>query len=799
MNDTSQDDLRREIERLTRENAELRARAFAAGASRDGALHRAMIESLVDDAVIATDLAGRITVWNEAAGAIFAAEGDALLGLPIERIFTPEDHAIGRAAEEMRLAREEGRASDNRWHLRLDGSRFFARGTMVPLRDEGGGEQVGYLKILRDRTRDEEVRLELAANRERLQLALDVSALVGTWDWDVPADRIYADSRFALLYGLDPAEAAGGLPIERYLAGIHPDDAAQVAAGIEQALAQGDVFAQEYRTTDRDGTVHWIFARGRCFHDRDGRPTRFPGAVVDITREKLHAERQAALLALGDDLGAIGEPVDYTLRALRILGETLRIERVGYAALDRAERFATVIGEWTAPGTANLSGPLEVGTFGSRLLDGLRSGIVTVEDVAASPLTADGTSAWHAIGARSLLNMTVVEKGAVRVILYLHCARTRAWSDEELAFVREVLNRSWAFSRRRRDEQNLVEAELRLRMAHEAAAIGSFDHDLRSGDLVWDRRCRDAFGVGDDAPVGFETTFKAALHPEDRNRVLTEFERARDPQGTGKLDLAFRAIGRDDGAQRILRVGAQTLVENGAAVRLVGAVRDVTAEKEAENRQILLTRELQHRVKNTLAMVNALANQTLRRATNAQDGLAAFSARLIALGHAHDILTQTSWTSAPILAVVRETLVNHRGEGERIRWSGPDVRLTAKQSLALALALHELATNAVKYGALSNDGGTVGVHWQIALREGHPQLRFEWRETGGPLVEAPARRGFGSRLIEQSLAAEFGGVVAVDYAPTGLVCTIDAPLQFDVEEDAILPSAFADLGDPQRP
>ncbi len=145
--------------------------------------------------------------------------------------------------------------------------------------------------------------------------------------------------------------------------------------------------------------------------------------------------------------------------------------------------------------------------------------------------------------------------------------------------------------------------------------------------------------------------------------------------------------------------------------------------------------------------------------------------------------------------MVAESLATHRGDGERVRWSGPDVRLTAKQSLALALALHELATNAVKYGALSNEAGRVDVSWHIALREGRPHLRFDWRETGGPPVVAPTRRGFGSRLIEQSLAAEFGGVVDVGYASTGLVCTIDAPLQFDVDEDAILPAGLGDLAD----
>ncbi|WP_279482572.1 PAS domain-containing protein [Aureimonas sp. SK2] len=753
------------------------------------AVYETLTANVADYALVATDLLGRITLWNKAAADVFGWPQDRMIGRPIADLFTPEDRAAGLAEEEMATATREGRATDNRWLLRRDGETFFARGELVPLRD-AGGRQIGFLKILRDRTDEEVSRLELAASRERLQFALDASALVGTWDWILPDDIIYADARFAALYGVDEALAASGLPIETYLHGIHPEDRAHAGAAIQEALATGGDFSADYRTIGSDGTVRWLHARGRCFLNDAGRPVRFPGAVVDVTRDKLRERRQDALLRLGDE-GGFGEAIDYTLKALNLLGETLEIGRVGYATVDPTETYATILGEWTAPGLTPLTGRKRIGDFGSSLVKALQAGMTVVEDVRTDPITRDGAAAWEAIGSLSMINLVVREGSRLQVILYLHHTAPRVWTEDEIGFIREVLNRAWTYSRRRLAERSLIEAETRLRLAHEAAEMGSFDYDLQTGEMVCDARCRAIFGIGDEATVTYSGTLRPQIHPEDRERVEAAARKAMEPDSDGSFDLVFRTVGGDDGGSRVVHANGRCVSSDGVPVRIVCAVRDVTDAKEAEERQTLLTRELQHRVKNTLAMVNALANQTLRRAATAQEGLAAFSARLMALSHAHDILTQTSWTSAPIEAIVSQALATHGGEDERIAWSGPDLRLTARQSLALALALHELATNAAKYGALSNETGQVRIGWQVARGEGCETIRFEWRESGGPPVVAPERKGFGSRLIEQSLAAEFGGEVVVTYDPAGLVCTIEADLQLD-PEDSVLPSGLGD-------
>ena len=764
----------------TRSDAGRLAAAEAEIATLRQALHRSetryrlIVESAVDYAIIATDLDGVITTWNGAAEKVTGWNAGQIVGRPIATIFTPEDVEAGVPDREMRFSLTMGRAQDERWHRRADGSRFFASGEMTPLLDDEEAP-TGYLKILRDRTSEKEERSKLEASRERLALALDAAALVGTWDWDIVGDALYADRRFAFLFGVDPALAEEGVPVANYLGGIHPDDLPLVGASIDRSLATGEVFDEEYRTIDREGQIHWVAARGRCFRDDDGRPVRFPGAILDRTAERAREARQAALLRLSDELAAVDEPGEHAAKALQILGETLGVTRTGYAEVEPDGLHVSILSEWRAEGVAPLETRYRISSFSERLVRELRSGLVVVEDVADFARSEGQRKAFDVIGVCAFVNMALIESGKVRVLLFLHADRRRSWPREEIAFIREILNRTWAFSQRRRAEQALRAAEARLRLAHEAAEIGTFDYDPSTGVLEWDERCREVFGVPPGAPVTYEGTFVAGLHPDDRERVKTVVEGVLDPASEGDYDIVYRTVGREDGLVRHVHAKGQTLVEDGRTVRFVGAVRDITEQKLAEERQLLLTRELQHRVKNTLAMVNALANQTLRRAPNVQDGLAAFSARLIALGRAHDILTQTSWTSAPIGAIVRNALESHLPADEtRIFATGPDFRLTARQSLALALALHELATNAAKYGSLSNETGRVAIEWSIVRQEDGRRLGFVWRETGGPAVEPPASRGFGSRLIEQALASEFGGTVAMDYRPGGLVCTIEA-------------------------
>jgi len=220
---------------------------------------------------------------------------------------------------------------------------------------------------------------------------------------------------------------------------------------------------------------------------------------------------------------------------------------------------------------------------------------------------------------------------------------------------------------------------------------------------------------------------------------------------------------------------------DGKPSHLLSVSRDITEEwravaelNEAVERQAVLALELQHRIKNTLAMVGAIANQTMQgdSVANARE---AFAARLMTLSRAHDLLTQSNWASAPIRDVVEGALAAHRTGRGQISVSGPDLHLTAKQALALAVAIHELATNATKYGALSG-GGSVVVAWSDRPIDGAETFSFSWTESGGPAVTEPEKKGFGSRLIEKMLPNDFGGEVRTFYRPGGVVCELTSPL-----------------------
>jgi two-component sensor histidine kinase len=199
--------------------------------------------------------------------------------------------------------------------------------------------------------------------------------------------------------------------------------------------------------------------------------------------------------------------------------------------------------------------------------------------------------------------------------------------------------------------------------------------------------------------------------------------------------------------------------------------RDVTDLKSAEAHRELLINELNHRVKNTLTMVQAIATQTFKGVDTA--ARADFEQRLLTLSNVHSLLTDESWDSAELHAVIRASLRPHLGGArERLSYFGPDLRLRPKGAVALSMALHELGTNALKYGALSAEGGSVSLIW--TADDG--RFRLHWQECGGPQVTPPGRTGFGTRMIERGLSAELQGEVRIDFRPNGVVCTIDAPL-----------------------
>ncbi|MDZ7281316.1 PAS domain S-box protein [Sphingomonas sanguinis] len=498
-----------------------RLRSSQAALAASEARQRAIFDNAADIAMIVTDPAGIITDWNPGAQNVLGWTAEEMLGQDAERFFTPEDRASDRILQEMTGALQDGRAADERWHLRKDGERFWASGEMLPLFDEDD-HHLGFVKMLRDRTREhlDGVALRLAQERfqtivetidaafaivevkfdaedrpvdyrfleanpafeqqagvdlhgkwvtefapdlerfwfetyghvartgeranfesyaeaferwfdvravrvgdpadrqiailfndvtarreaqeklraseaiareniERVQLALAAGAILGTWHWDIPTDRFTVDEAFAETFGLDPALGREGIPLERIVATVHPDDQAGLAEAINAAIARGGSYAHQYRVRRTDGRYYWIEANGRVDRDADGNPASFPGVLIDIEgRRAVEAERDGAITdlrllnetleqrvvdrttelmqaeerlrqsqkmeAIGQLTGGVAHDFNNLLTVIRGSVDLLRRENV---APEKRQRYLDAIGD-TADRAAKLTGQL---------------------------------------------------------------------------------------------------------------------------------------------------------------------------------------------------------------------------------------------------------------------------------------------------------------------------------------------------------------------------------------------------------------------------------------------------------
>ena len=328
----------------------------------------------------------------------------------------------------------------------------------------------------------------------------------------------------------------------------------------------------------------------------------------------------------------------------------------------------------------------------------------------------------------------------------------------------------------RRAMHRLEEAQEKLYAALEASNTGTWRWDVQRDMVEWDLALGKLYDLPPERWPRNSAEFFALVLPEDRERARRIVESA--ARGETAMEYEFR-IPLPDGSVRWLYNRSRTVLDKEGRVRyMIGACVDVTERKCAEERQTLLLHELNHRVKNTLATVQALVSQTLRSERGSEGFEAAFMPRLMALSATHDILTQTMWESALLGDVLSAELRPHGGaDGRRIVVNGCAVRLKPQQALSLGMAFHELATNAAKYGALSNENGVVEVTWMVAgAKAGEQELMLHWQERGGPGVVAAGRLGFGLRLIDRSITHELGGSATFDFAPDGLDCRIRVPL-----------------------
>ncbi len=309
----------------------------------------------------------------------------------------------------------------------------------------------------------------------------------------------------------------------------------------------------------------------------------------------------------------------------------------------------------------------------------------------------------------------------------------------------------------------LQQSEESLRLASEAAKLATFEYDSETQTLQWSANISDVFHRNVPQRMSFED-FMEIVHDDDREMVLNYVRTANYGETTAELEYRVTSA---RGVSWILARGRALQTSNTATHRVLGTILDITERKSAESHQQLLMAELDHRVKNILANVAAIARLSSSNAVSVASFASALDGRIHAMSSAHDLLRQSSWTGVDLHELVQGALAPFRSRGDNdIIVEGDRIRLTSKFGQSMALVLHELVTNAVKHGALSTPGGTVHVEWsRVTTAEGE-KIAFSWKERGGPHCFLPERKGFGLAVI-RSAASECGGVAHMNFAPEG--------------------------------
>jgi PAS domain S-box-containing protein len=340
-------------------------------------------------------------------------------------------------------------------------------------------------------------------------------------------------------------------------------------------------------------------------------------------------------------------------------------------------------------------------------------------------------------------------------------------------FARDATERKAAEAALRKNEE-------RLRLALDASGAGVWTWDRATGLITADEAYRALYGFAPDETLDY-ATWEARLHPDDRAPLKCQVEECLHA-GSQWLE-EFRILHPQLGKRWLAGLGRVLRDAEGRVSGMTGINLDVTARKiaeeavranqaQAQETQRLLLDELNHRVKNTLVTVQAMAEQTLRKSRDAAHFVESFRGRLQALSRAHDLLMRKTWTNVDLEALVREQLLVGGPQETPITCSGPEIQLKPREAVHLGLVLHELGTNARKYGALKVPEGGVAVTWQRTSND----LEITWAESGGPPVNPPTRQGFGTLLIERGLKDSLGGEASITFRSAGVICHMRLPL-----------------------
>lgn len=324
-------------------------------------------------------------------------------------------------------------------------------------------------------------------------------------------------------------------------------------------------------------------------------------------------------------------------------------------------------------------------------------------------------------------------------------------------------------------QEALRRNEDQLRLALTVAKMGDWSWDAVQNVVTLSDRSAEIFGL----PHGYASTreeLDRLMHPADLPRIHAAIQEA--VENRTRYSLEHRIRRADTHAQAWVSAQAQGIYgQDGSLLGITGVVQDITDRKHAEERQQLLIRELHHRVKNTLATVQAIVGSTARTASSIDEFYQGFVGRIVSLARTHNLLTEDLWQKASLQELIQTELGPYEDEARNhVIIEGPPVELPSEAAVPIGMAIHELTTNAAKHGALSTFGGQVNVKWRIEPGPERPMLHFSWTEHGGPHVTAPSRQGFGSRLLQRVLATQLQAQVNMDFPAEGLRFTMVLPI-----------------------
>jgi PAS domain S-box-containing protein len=669
---------------------------------------------------------------NRAYVAFLGVSYEEALSFDWRRIIHPDDAArmlaesiAGEASLETFELQGRYRNAQGEWR--------WLHSTSQPRRD-AQGRHIGFIGVAHDVTAAKTA--ELALREREAQLSAFISqTTAGFAQVDLEGNFTLVNDRFCEIAGWSRDELMG-MTMQQI---THPDDLVRNVPLFDKAVRDGTSYTHEKRYLRRDGGVVWVNNSVAVIRRPTGEPFGVLSVTLDVTQRREDEE------------------------ALRRSEETLRLatETAGMATWE--VDLETLEGVWS-PNRFDLLGlprsPDSRGTF-QDWIDRVHPEDRALAETAARRCFERGVP--YTIEYRILR----ADDGAERW-LQSHGSRID-YADSRLS---RFVGVSFDVTDRKRAEEELRESEARFRAIFEQAndflVTTTLDNEITSVNPA----VIEAIGYPADEIIG--RSINDFMDPDQFALSMDAFNRKLEHGGSTRLTVKVRAR---DGRELIWEVNSQlSLDEQGRPVALHAIARDMTEAKRAEAHLRLLVDELNHRVKNTLAIVQGIAQQSFKDDVPPRQARAAFEGRLAALSEAHNLLTREHWSVVSMRQIIDDALRPHGGESGRFTLDGPDLTILPKTAISLALAIHELATNAVKHGALSRPEGQVTIIWR-RVREGGPaRLILTWQEQGGPPVTIPTRRGFGTRMIERGLAAELGGTVTIDFRPEGLVCTVDAPL-----------------------